>query len=191
MIGPLSFQQRNIVLRAMRRAARRSGVSTARAELRVAWMALATLSMTGGPKGGRRSSPLQLASETIANHVREEIGPRWGLSRSTADAALGELRDDGLVDWPTPAPVLNDDRTACIGREVREVFLTSSAWEIARQALGMLNPEISGVTQSSDPAPPVQGGAQAGERRGTTVQRPPGDGLDALLRFASRNTTPF
>lgn len=198
MIGPLSFAQRQRVLRALRTAARRSGASTARAELRVAWMALATLSATGGKNGGKRSAPLKLASETIANHVREELGPRWGISRSTADEALGELREDGLVDWPTPAPILEEleDRSvACVGREVREVYLTSAAWTIARDALGMLNPEISGVTDSSAAATAPTGPSSAAARRGTTVPTgPPGTLDDAIARFlaaAKRPSDPF
>lgn len=194
----LSWAQRNRALRALRDAARRSGVSTARAELRVAWMALAAISATGGPKGGRASRPLQLASETIAATVRGQLGPRWGISRATADAALGELRDDGLVDWPTPAPVLtvtDDGGTACVGREVREVFLTSGAWAIVRDALGRLNPEISGVTEPSAAAAPVPGGPPAAARRGTTMSAgPPGtldDAIAGFLRFATRNTAPF
>ena len=194
MIGRLAFAPRQRVLRALRNAARRSGTSTARAELRVAWLALVTMSATGGRHGGKRPRPLNVSSETIANHVRSEIGPRWGISRATADAALGELRDDGLVTWPTPAPVIEvqDVGTcACVGREVREIWLTAAAERIASDALGMQNPEISGVTCLSGAAAPDSEGAQAVPRRDPTVQRPPGASIAALLAFASRNVAPF
>jgi hypothetical protein len=174
----LSTWQANSILRRLRDRARSSGHSTARAELRVAWMSLVVRSGLGGPR--RRWSPaaLQLASETVARMVIEQMGALWGISRSTADAALGELRDAGLLVWDTPAPVLvttESGTTACVGREVRRIRLTPACLRIVADLLQRLNPEIPAIPHAvrGGPRPPRQGaGARTPEN--AVQSRPPG-----------------